>query len=337
MTMQRNCRKENCTVAQTGICMLNNDADTCPERTNEAPVVPNVNVAALVDELSSPSTKPRFPSSLTMELSDIAQLMRKRYCRMVGILGAPDAGKTASLVSLYLLLSHNKLDGFEYADCLTLRAFEDISRGSRRWDQGRVPEQFTSHTRLEDNRIPGFLHLRLRQKDTNEATDLLLPDLPGEWSTSLIDNNRTDRLEFLRSCDVIWLMLDGEQLTKRESKGHALHRAKLLIQRLGIFLGAQIPPVVIVMTRKDTSNPSEAVISELVSEAARYGIKPEIFQIASFASNESGVTPGIGLSNLIEHAIKVSRTQANGFWPDRDQSKEARAMLRFDGSEGGDA
>ena len=129
-------------------------------------------------------------------------MMGRRYFRVVGILGEPDAGKTASLVSLYLLLSRGKLTGFKYADSRTLMAFQEISQGALRWNEGEHPQQLTTHTKLADGRSAGFLHLRLMPTEGSEAVDLLLPDLPGEWTTALTDSNRFDRLDFLKGADV---------------------------------------------------------------------------------------------------------------------------------------
>jgi hypothetical protein len=128
-----------------------------------------------------------------------------RMFRLVGVLGAPDAGKTAILVSLYLLLSRGKLEGFTFSDSMSLLAFDEISRGARRWNGGAPPEQMTNHTEPPDHRTAGFLHLRLRDRESGVRHDVLLPDLPGEWSTSLIDSNRVDRLDFLKAADVIWV------------------------------------------------------------------------------------------------------------------------------------
>ena len=61
--------------------------------------------------------------------------MAQRYVRLVAILGEPAAGKTACLVSLYLLLARGRLEGFAFADSTTLRGFEEISRGARRWNR----------------------------------------------------------------------------------------------------------------------------------------------------------------------------------------------------------
>ncbi len=96
--------------------------------------------------------------------------MQERYCKIVGILGAPGAGKTGCLVSFYLLLAHGRLSGFDFRDSKTVMAFEEISRGARRWD-ANYPEQLTSHTEISDERTAGFLHARLRTKVDNKPID----------------------------------------------------------------------------------------------------------------------------------------------------------------------
>src|SRR4029077_3525643 len=122
------------------------------------------------------------------------------------------AGKTAALVSLYLLASRAQLRGFGFADSRTLMAFNEISQGALDWNEGKLPDQLTQHTELADDRTAGFLHLRLRHEESEETCDFLLPDLPGEWTTSFVDKDRNDRLQFLKRADVIWLMMDGAQL-----------------------------------------------------------------------------------------------------------------------------
>lgn len=331
--MGKSCHRPECTVAETGKCLLNNDAATCPERLESAAGVngaddPAVDVKTeLFSVLEAPKPKPRFPASFTLSPTDANALMSKRYCRVVGILGAPDAGKTASLVSLYLLCSQARLDGFEYCDSRTLIAFEEIARGARRWNDGKVPEQMTGHTELADGRTAGFLHLRLRSKTSDQTVDLLLPDLPGEWTNSLIDNNRVERLNFLKSADVLWIMLDGRSLMEANSRMHAIHRARLMIQRVAALLGPATPPVVLVVTRRDLGNPSERTLDKLKEEAASHGITVRIAQIASFA-DDSEIMAGTGLSDLLQHTVTIE-VDLSEFWADYDTHSDHRSMLRF--------
>jgi hypothetical protein len=186
-------------------------------------------------------------------------------------LGAPDAGKTAIVVSLYLLLSRNQLKGYRFSDSSTLLALDEISRGARRWNEGAPPEQMTNHTELPDERIAGFLHLRLKDTETREAHDLLIPDLPGEWSTTLIDSNRTDRLDFIKGADVLWITIDGSALLKPESRQVAIHRSGMLMQRIKDLLGQEVPPLLLVISHLDDGMPPATTIERLDAETKAAG------------------------------------------------------------------
>ena len=324
------CKKPDCTVAQTGICLLNNNADTCPERLLAGidPDASDSSELTVPPPLSAPQRNPQFPSSLTLTPDALSEACGGRFFRLIGILGAPDAGKTALLVSLYLLLSRNSLEGFKYADSMSLLAFDEVSRGARRWNQGKPPEQMTNHTEPPDHRTAGFLHLRLRNRKS-EAADILLPDLPGEWSTSFIDSNRVDRLGFLKAADVIWLMIDGRQLIELPSRQQVLHRSSLLLQRVSEFLGSNVPPVFIVISHRDLGNPSDASIQKLHAEAQRFGVPVKIVQVSSFSDNDS-VIPGTGIAELIESSLAgTSKPSAEAWWPDSEARSPKRQFLGF--------
>jgi hypothetical protein len=328
--MPSGCHQENCTVATTGVCLLNNDAATCPNRSaaaDEANLAGNA--VRLAPPLKDPPKNPRFPLSLTLTPPQMRKMMGGRYCHLVGILGAPDAGKTAALVSLYLLTARSQLAGFTYADSRSLMAFDDISQGACRWNDGQIPEQLTVHTELTDERSAGFLHLRIKPADHGEAVDLLLPDLPGEWSTAMVDSARVDRLDFLKRADVVWLMVDGRQLSDPTTRQFALHRTNLLMQRLAALV-TPAPPVILVVTRRDQGEPNEATLDTLRAEGHIRGLSLQIISIASF--DETGaVPPGTGIAELITASILMGG-KAPDFWPDReDKSAGERAMMRFRG------
>jgi hypothetical protein len=331
--MAKACKKSDCTVAQTGFCLLNHSPDACPERllTEIEPAL--AEDLSVPPPLSAPERSPRFPSSLTLTPDALRDSSAGRMFRMVGVLGAPDAGKTAILVSLYLLLSRNKLEGFKFADSMSLLAFDEISRGARRWNDGHPPEQMTNHTEQPDHRTAGFLHLRLRDEKSGDRHDLLLPDLPGEWSTSLIDSNRVDRLDFLKAADVIWVTVDGRQLIEPQARQQVLHRTGMLLQRIAEFLGSVTPPVFIVISHKDLGDPSETSLRKLESEAARVNVPITILQVSSFSDNEA-IAPGTGIAKLIAASLaSKSSTTAAPLWPDSGVGNSDRQFLNFRGKE----
>ena len=176
--------------------------------------------------------------------------MGNERCRIIGLLGVPDSGKTACLVSLYLLLSHDRIPEYSFADSRSLVALDELSRGARRW-QGGTPEQMTVHTERGDDRFPGFVHFKLRRRADGAGVNLTVPDLPGEWTNSLIDRNRTDRLSFLPSADAIWVMVNGRMLVDKEQRLGTIHRTSLIVDRIAELCDPDIPSLRLVVSRAD--------------------------------------------------------------------------------------
>jgi hypothetical protein len=321
------CRIPECTFAETGVCLENNPPDRCRNRREGDPEARPDSNAGVPPPLSAPAEKPRFPPSLTLGTREACQLMSKRYCRVVGILGAPDAGKSASLASLFLLLGRDKLSGFRFADSRTIMALNEISQGARRWNKGAPPAQMTSHTELAEDRPAGFLHLRLRRLSDGQAFDFLLPDLPGEWSDSFIDKNRSDRLDFLKSADVVWIMVDGRQLSKLESRKTTLRRLDLLVARLAALVDRPMFAL-LVISHRDSGEVNQQDLAALIAAAAARNITLDVVPIASFKRKGGESAPGFGIADLVTKTIGQTAT-APTFWPSDGGHSEQRAMLRF--------
>jgi len=291
------CKQPECTVGQTGICVLNNDAATCPERVDL--LQPEVG-----DELAlpSPEVRPRFHSASELGLADANRLMAQRYCHVIGILGAPKAGKTALLVSLYLLAAVNKLNGFRFADSLSLMAFERLSQGARKWGTGAMPAQMTTHTSLADPRQPGFLHLRLRRTAGTSVYDILLPDLPGEWTDEFLNRNVRKRLEMLLRSDALWIVVDGAKLSAPATRNETIHRTKLIFERIVEFCGPVQVPVLLLLTRLDTVVAPQNAVDQLIAHGKSVGLSVKSIGVASFSDSDQ-TAPGTGLAETIEQSV----------------------------------
>ena len=319
--MLADCSQENCTVGTTGQCLLNHEpASGCPHYHALAQELESV----MSDELlSEPVQNASFPSSNTLTEDGLSFLMSSRYCTMIGIIGPPDSGKTAALVSLYLLLSYGRLADIEFADSKSLMAFDEISRGARRWTDGSLPQQMTAHTELSDDRAAGFLHLRVRASSLEVPVDFLLPDLPGEWSTAMVEESRHDRLAFLHRADVIWLMVDGSRLAQKATRLASIHRTKLYLQRLKQFF-PELPRVILVVTRADTEAVSDKTLEIISKEAIELGIDLSVQAISSFSTNPD-VPAGTGIPELIQASIG-KETGAVEFWPSPKEISSGRAI-----------
>src|SRR4051812_48038402 len=161
--MPLECPKPECTVATTGICFLNNEPDNCPVRLGEqmpaaaptgepgvggqpAQVVstedPGIQAIIVEDAVAAlperSATHFQLSQGSVLGSATLASLRRKRRVHLISVLGLPNAGKTASLVSLYLLSAAGKLDHFEFRNSDTLMALELLTQGARVWDPDRT-------------------------------------------------------------------------------------------------------------------------------------------------------------------------------------------------------
>ena len=284
------CARADCTVAETGACLLNNDLASCPELT-----------AAVEEAGATTRGKAYFPPSTACTLDKARSLMARRYVYVVGILGEPAAGKTACLVSLYLLAGRHRLRGFRFLDSETLRGFEEISRGARRWNPAQPPEELTQHTKLTGDRSASFLHLRLGRRGESAGTlDFLMSDLPGEWTTELASKCRTERLAFLSRADVIWLVVDGGRLRENETRLVTRHRMGLVVARLQTLFAGHAPPIGFVVTRRDQGALKQDDAAALRSIAERRGFETIVVEVACFSGDDGEVDAGHGIGDLLE-------------------------------------
>lgn len=330
----RTCTFEGCTVDETGKCALEKDPETCP---NRAPAHETVEASEPDDERTPPEAAgsavlPRppaaasFPRSTTLGTEAIHKMMGARYVNVVGILGEPESGKTACLVGLYLLVSNGRLKGWDYADSESLMAFEESSRGARRWNNGNPPEQMTVHTQMADDRQPGFLHLGLVRLADGARIDFALPDLPGEWTKALIRSSTSERLTFLRSADVIWVVVDGRTLMSVEKRHGLINRIGILAARLQAMLDGARPRLLLVITHRDGGETPVDVIERIRQEVARHGFELQPVQVAPFSDNEA-IKPGHGLSELLDATVQEPASRIV-LWPSATTEHLTRAFLK---------
>lgn len=337
--MSGSCGFDGCTVDETGICALERDPSACSNRiTNEAAGAMSADaqgddkVASQSGDrlgapvLDQPVRASALPSSRTLGLEDMNALMGTRYVNVVGILGDPESGKTACLASLYLLVSHAMLEGWSFADSRSLAAFEEIARGARDWNNGEVPEQMTVHTELADDHGPGFLHLRLVRLSDGRRVDLALPDVPGEWTQALVHTTRSDRLDFMKSAESIWIVLDGRTLADIERRHGLIVRVGQLAGRLKSMIDGRAPRLMIVVTHRDLHVLDDNVANRLQTELLRHGAKAEIVGVAPFSDDPDNVPAGFGMSELID--LTVGRPpERPTFWRSTEPTEGNRAYL----------
>lgn len=339
--MSGSCSFEGCTIDETGICALARDPLSCGNRVNSAGAGATSADAQDNDEVASqsgdrlgapvldqPVRNSAFPSSRTLGLEDLNALMGTRYVNVIGILGDPESGKTACLASLYLLVSHAMLEGWSFADSKSLTAFEDIARGARDWNDGKAPEQMTVHTELADDRCPGFLHLRLVRLSDGRRVDLALPDVPGEWTQALVNTARSGRLDFMKSAEAIWIVLDGRTLADIEKRQGLIARLGQLVGRLSTMMDGRRPRLMVVVTHRDLYVIDDNVAKRLRTELVRRGAEAEIVGVAPFSDHPNNVPPGFGLVELIDLTVGKAPERPT-FWNSTEPTEGDRAYLTY--------
>ncbi|KQV53301.1 hypothetical protein ASC95_11170 [Pelomonas sp. Root1217] len=332
--MSTACNLDGCTVGETGRCALEKDPATCSNRVIDINALkatlkdaPDAEDAGAVGTavLDAPSEPPSFPSSATLGSEVIDQMMASRYVTVVGILGDPNSGKTACLASLYLRVSRGLLEGWSFSDSRSLMGLEEISRGARRWNDGNPPEQMTVHTKMADDRQPGFLHLRMKQDRGGRLIDLALPDLPGEWTKDLVRTSRSDRFEFLKSADVLWVMVDGRTLIDLQRRQGVVSRLGQLAGRLRALFDDAMPQLLIVTTHLDEGVVPEPTLTKLHAEIGKHKVSARVVSVASFSANPD-INPGHGLAALVDASV-TPHSEPLQFWRSRAPQADARAFL----------
>ena len=308
------CMNAECTLSETGACLLNNYPEHCPHwfaESNDGLGGGNDSAISGEPAVQAPQDPARFSARGALGVDEARMLMRNEYCHVVGLLGEPDSGKTACLVSLYLLVARKMLDGYRFADSKSLVALDELSRGTRTWADG-MRRRMTDRTPQSDENSVRFLHLKLVREFDNAGLHLLIPDLPGEWSTSLIDKNRTDRWQFLRSADAIWMMVDGTSLADAR-RHNSLHRTNRAIDRLAALLWPDLPALRLVVSRYDIAKPNQRTLDQIREHGARRNFELEIDHVASF-SVDGQTAAGTGIAGLVDGTV-AKRSGGDDFWP----------------------
>ncbi len=331
--MQSYSNPEDCPSRQAAFTRLRKDDvqlhDHKAEGNSEASTSTDAQLVSVTGRavLIAPEDKPSLPRSGTLGLRDADAMMSGQYANLIGIVGLPNAGKTACIASLYLLLARRMLNGFSYANSRTLMALDEIASGTRIWNDGNPPDQMTIHTELTDVRQAGFLHLRLRRDADGRKFDLLMPDLPGEWSRTLLSNGEADRFGFLKGAEVIWFMVDGRQFVDENTRQLAIYQITHLIERIAPLLPIPRPRTILVASWRDKGEFPTAALERVQLYGKRLNFMIEFASIASFSDNDD-VSPGIGLAELIATTLTTSVVRLNP-WPVEESSHPTRAFFHF--------
>ena len=195
---------------------------------------------------------------------------------------------------------------YRFAGSRTLQGFEDRARRTRRWTGTVLPDKLADHTRLSDPRTPALMHIALQEtRAPSRRVELLLTDLPGEWSKNLIDRaDSAKRFEFLHRADGIVIVVDGPVLAS-DARYAELARVKMLAERLAetVQLDRAVP-VLLVVSKCDQIDMNEPQAArDLLKYVSDLGFRAEIVLTAAFSGLPEKIENGTGVLRTIKAII----------------------------------
>jgi len=247
--MSQKCANPDCYVHDGESCVLGeNHYSECHSWSSKA----------LKDDkpITPESDASRVPwSGSTFGLADLTNLVPRGRSILVGVLGSQDSGKTPLLTGSYLqILKGNVLAQARFAGSRTLGAWESLAAWIRFEDAARSPS-FPPHTPRGTSRVPGLLHLALRNEN-DEFRDVLLTDAPGEWFTKWSVKEDAAEAEGARwvveHADAFLVLADCKRLCG-DGRGQARSDIRSLLERLGNHVANR--PTILAWAKADQTPP----------------------------------------------------------------------------------
>ncbi len=300
--MAGNCSKEDCYPEETGCnhegCNVLTDCPFYNKESDQNTLEKNTQEDFYV----------RVPwTGNTLGLQDMNFLASTSPINLIGVAGVASAGKTTFLATLYCLLRHGyKIGNYQFAGSLTLLGWENIA-WHLSWNKHN-DIQFPPHTSSNAGRIPGLLHLSLRNKK-GEKKDLILTDAPGEWFGHwIVNKNDTNALgaQWVHEhADAFLLFADCEMLSGNQL-GRARQQTKQVADRLKHNLKHR--PLGLVWSKSDIQ--LDLDIKKQISDHIQNSHLPNYREFETSARNENSALQ-LNILESIEWILSVLSDEIN--------------------------
>lgn len=239
-------------------------------------------------------------------LSDLNYLTASSNPLVIGVTGVASAGKTTFLATLYCLLRNGKKIGnYEFAGSLTLIGWENLAWYLSWKDNNEI--QYPPHTSRNAGRVPGLLHLALKNPDGLKK-DLIFTDAPGEWFDSWVYNKNDSSAAGARwihnHSNAFLLFADSEMLSGSQ-RGIARNQIKLVGDRLKENLKER--PFCLIWSKSD-----ETISDDIKNQITNYIQNSPIENYKEFSTSVREGSKGIfhqEILNSINWILKLSESQ----------------------------
>lgn len=212
------CKKANCSFANTGKCMEGLGTE-CPNLIKE-----EAKVDAPVELPPAKPDKVELYSGEPLLLDEARVLSRANETIVVAMVGLADSGKTSLIARLHQMFLSGPIAEYSFSGSRTLLRFEELNWKATLESGVDSPEMERSSRQFDNT----FLHLQVRNDEVpdSEVTNVLINDVCGETVSEAIANEPTCKeLVSLKRADHVVLVADGRALS--EPMSHFDHTTKL--------------------------------------------------------------------------------------------------------------
>lgn len=250
----------------------------------------------------------RLSNALALETKDANRVLAALSSRMIGVIGAYDAGKTSIIAGLYDLFQTGPVSGTLFAGSSTLHGLELICHDAR-----VVSNREEAHSERTKRGEVRFYHVDVRHN--GELRSLLIADRSGEEYEEVADLAANASAMFeLRRADVITVLVDGRRLVSPVDRADTMGAIPLILQGMaenGAF--ARRPNLAIVLTKDDVIQASarkDRVMQDFhaIVDAIKNSFDSSFGEMASFVTcaspKDAAAERGRGLSALLAFWMK---------------------------------
>lgn len=218
------CSNPDCRVAQEGRCVEGfPDPPSCSHYGK-----PLAFIDATKSDFgkSAPPPGVRLPGAEALPAAAAQDILRRRVCNVVALVGPHESGKTSLIGGIYDLLNEDKVGNYAFAGSSTLHAFERACHDSR-----TISNRDESHQERTDRGPATYLHLDLANVSKEGKQTVLFANRDGEayMDTQTNPDLAMDYPELSR-CDTLTVLADGVKLLGDSERHQVLNDVCLTVR-----------------------------------------------------------------------------------------------------------